>query len=262
MQTNWWENFFHGVALDFWRAAISEEQTRAEADFIQKQLCLAAGSKVLDAPCGNGRLSIQLARSGHQLTGIDIAPEFIAEAIGKASATGVAIAWHERDMRKLPWTNEFDGAFCFGNSFGYLEDEENAEFIHALSRSLKTGARFVLDAPAIAECILPHFQPSRSIELGGITVSIEHRYDHAQGRMFNDFTFRRDGVDDMRPSSQRIYSYHELTELLLAAGFEVVNAYGSLAEEPFKLGTPRLLLVSQKLNSPRINADSANLKGL
>jgi SAM-dependent methyltransferase len=246
MQTNWWENFFHGVALDFWRAAISDEQTRAEADFIQKQLCLAAGSKVLDTPCGNGRLSIQLARSGHQLTGVDIAAEFIAEAIARASESYLAIEWHERDMRKLPWTSEFDGAFCFGNSFGYLQDDENAEFIDAVSRSLKPGARFVLDAPAIAECILPNFQPSRSIELGGITVSIEHRYDHEQGRMFNDFTFSRGGVDDKRPSSQRIYTYHELTELLHAAGFEVVNAYGSLAEEPFKLGAQRLLLVAAK----------------
>ncbi|HEV7474605.1 MAG TPA: class I SAM-dependent methyltransferase [Pyrinomonadaceae bacterium] len=248
MDTNWWENFFHGIALDFWRAAISEEQTRAEAEFIQKQLRLAPGDKVLDAPCGNGRLAIQLARSGVKLTGVDIAAEFIAEAIGKATEIGTAVEWQQRDMRSLPWTNEFDGAFCFGNSFGYLEDDENAEFLQAVSRSLKPGARFVLDAPAIAECILPHFQPARAIELGGISVSIEHRYDHEQGRMFNDFTFSRAGVDDKRPSFQRLYTFRELTELLQAAGFEVVNAYGSLAEEPFTLGAPRLLLVAQKMN--------------
>ena len=61
MQTNWWENFFHGVALDFWRAAVSDEQTRADADFIAKQLQLPANAKVLDVPCGNGRLSLELA---------------------------------------------------------------------------------------------------------------------------------------------------------------------------------------------------------
>lgn len=246
MPTQWWENFFHGVALDFWRAAISDELTRAEADFIEKQLQLPAGSKVLDVPCGNGRLATELARRGLKLTGVDIAGEFIAEARTKASASNAEVEWQERDMRNLSWTSEFDGAFCFGNSFGYLEDSENAEFLQAVSRSLKPGTRFILDAPAIAECVLPHFQPSRSLELGGIHVSIEHRYDHEQGRMFNDFTFTRDGVSEHRPSSQRTYTYHELTELLRAAGFEGVKAYGSLEEEPFQLGAHRVLLVCTK----------------
>jgi SAM-dependent methyltransferase len=247
MANNWWENFFQGVALDFWRAAISDEFTRAEADFIEKQLQLPNAAKVLDVPCGNGRLSIQLAAREFKLTGVDISSEFIAEARTKADENKVTVDWRERDMRELP-TGEFDGAFCFGNSFGYLEDDENAEFLVAVSRSLKPGARFILDAPAIAECILPHFQPTRSMELAGIAVSIEHRYDHEQGRMFNDFTFTRNGVTEKRPSSQRAYTYHELTELLRAAGFEVIHAYASLAEEPFKLGAQRLLLVTGKKN--------------
>jgi len=246
MHTNWWENFFHGVALDFWRAAVSDEQTSAEADFIQKQLQLSAGAKVLDVPCGNARLSIELARRGFELTGVDIAREFIAEAKMKSSAGGVPVDLHEGDMRKLPWTGEFDGAFCFGNSFGYLDDDENAEFLNAVSRSLKSGARFIVDAPAVAECILTNFQPNHSIEIADIAVSIAHRYDHEQGRMFNDFTFTRNGVEDKRPSSQRIYTYLELTKLLREAGLEVIAAYASLEEDPFKLGAHRLLLISQK----------------
>jgi SAM-dependent methyltransferase len=246
MQPNWWENFFHGIALDFWRAAVSEEQTRAESDFLLQHLQLSAGAKVLDAPCGNGRLSIDLAGRGLALTGVDIASEFIQEAQRKASEAEVSIAWHERDMRNLPWTNEFDGAFCFGNSFGYLTDDENAEFLSAVSRSLKPGARFILDEPAVAECILPNFQLSHSLEIAGIIVSIEHRYDHETAVMFNDFTFTREGVVDKRPSSQRIYTYRELTQLLHTAGFEVVSAYASLTEEPFKLGAHRLLLTSTK----------------
>jgi SAM-dependent methyltransferase len=256
MHTNWWENFFHGVALDFWRAAISDEQTLAEADFTEKQLRLPANATILDVPCGNGRLSIELARRGFTLTGVDIAAEFIAEAQQKTmqSIDNIDwqtidwhnIEWHERDMRNRPWTNEFNGAFCFGNSFGYLDDNENTEFLQAVSRSLKSGARFILDAPAIAECILPNFQASRAIELAGIAVSIEHRYDHEQGRMFNDFTFTRDGVEDKRPSSQRIYTYRELTELLRAAGLEVVSAYASLAEDGRDRARPTKALIGQR----------------
>lgn len=245
--TNWWQNFFQGVALDFWRAAISDEQTRAEADFLAKQLQLVAGARVLDVPCGNGRLAIELAKRGFKPTGVDLASEFIVEAKQKAVAVGAEVDFYEQDMRDLPWSNEFDGAFCFGNSFGYLDDAADAAFLKAVSQTLKPAGRFVLDAPAVAECILPSFQPNRSIELGGIAVTIEHRYDHAQGRMYNDFTFTRDGVADRRPSSQRIYTYRELTELLGDAGFAVVAAHASLTEEPFQLGAHRLLLVASRL---------------
>ena len=84
------------------------------------------------------------------------------------------------------------------------------------------------------------------MELGGITTTIESRYDPEQGRMFNDFTFVRNGIEDKRPSSQRIYTYKELTELLKRAGFEIIEAYVSLDEQPFKLGSQRLLLISEK----------------
>ncbi|MGH9931341.1 MAG: SAM-dependent methyltransferase [Pyrinomonadaceae bacterium] len=246
MQEHWWENFFHGVALDFWRAAISDEQTRAEADFIAKQLLLTNSAKVLDVPCGNGRLAIELAKRGFELSGVDIATEFVIEAKRNSIQAGVNIEWHNQDMRNLPWPGEFDGAFCFGNSFGYLDDEANADFLKAISQTLKPGRRFILDAPAIAECVLPTFQSNRSIEIAGIKVDIEHRYDHEQGRMFNDFTFTRNGVVDKRPSSQRIYTYHELTELLREARLEPSAASASLTEEPFKLGAQRLLLVAEK----------------
>ena len=246
MTQNWWENFFHGVALDFWRAAISEEQTRAEADFINNQLQLPVGARVLDVPCGNGRLAIELSAFGFMLTAIDISSEFLEEARKNAAARGVTVDWRHSEMRALPWTSEFDGAFCFGNSFGYLADDENADFLKAVARALRPGARFILDAPATAECLLPHFVEQRTIQLGDISARIETRYDHEQSRMFPSFTFVRNGVEDQRASSQRVYSYSELAALLRAAGFEVVAAYGSLTEEPFKLGAHRLLVVSER----------------
>ncbi len=246
MTIHWWQNFFHGVALDFWRAAVSEEQTRAEADFIQKQLQVAPGARVLDVPCGNGRLALELATRGFDLTGVDLASEFIEEAKSQAVKRDLKVHWHNREMRDLPWSETFDGAFCFGNSFGYLDDQGNADFLKKVSHTLKTGSRFAVDSGAIAECILPTFQEHRSFELGGITLEIDSRYDHEKGRLFTDYTFIREGQSDKRPGSQRIYTYHELTELLREAGLAVVAAYSSVAEDPFKLGAHRLFIVASK----------------
>lgn len=246
MSTNWWENFFQGIALDFWRAAVTEEQTRAEADFIQKQLQLDTAAKILDVPCGNGRVALELAACGFDLTGVDLASEFIEEAKTNSIERGLKIDWHNRDMRDLPWGAEFDGSFCFGNSFGYLDDDGNANFLKAVARALKPEARFIVDAPAIAECLLPTFQDRRWFEIAGIIFMSNSRYDHEQGRTFTEYTFIRDGKVDKRPASQRIYTYSELVRLISDAGFGILASYGSLGEETFKLGSQRLLIVAQK----------------
>src|SRR5258708_32624781 len=87
ISSNWYENFFHGLALDLWRKAIPPEHTKAEADFLVQALQCGAGSHLLDVPCGNGRLSRELASHGYRVTGVDISEEFIAEA--SAMAAGV-----------------------------------------------------------------------------------------------------------------------------------------------------------------------------
>ena len=61
-------------------------------------------------------------------------------------------------MRDLPWRARFDGAFCLGNSFGYLDDEGNAAFLRAVAAALKPGARFVLETPMVLENLLGHLQ--------------------------------------------------------------------------------------------------------
>jgi hypothetical protein len=111
---------------------------------------------------------------------------------------------------------------------------------------LKPGARFILDAPAIAECLLPNLQSHRSITVAGISVSIENRYDEDESRIFTDFTFMRNGETDKRQSSQRIYTYQELSELLSLAELQTEVEFSSLDEQPFELGSKRLLLICKK----------------
>jgi len=245
-QPEWWENFFSGVALDLWRQAVTEEQTRGEADFIEKVLGLSPSAKVLDVPCGNGRIALELAARGYQMTGVDLASEFIDEARSKSAERQLNIDWKHGDMRDLPWPEEFDGAFCFGNSFGYLDDDGNAKFLKAVARVLKPGARFVIDTHTMAESLLPEFQERRWFQIGDIFLLIHNRYDHVQGRVETEYTFLRDGKVEKRSGSQRVYTYRELCRLLEEAGFTDLEGYGSLSREPFKLGSQILLLVATK----------------
>src|SRR5215471_15476111 len=135
----WWQTFFHGLALEFWRSVIPPEQTVAEADFIQQHLQLTPGAAVLDVPCGHGRLALTLAARGFKLTGVDLCAEELDDARVEGKEQHLSVTWLHRDMRDLPWEQTFDGAFCFGNSFGYMSDADNIAFLAAVHRSLKLG---------------------------------------------------------------------------------------------------------------------------
>jgi ubiquinone/menaquinone biosynthesis C-methylase UbiE len=62
------------------------------------------GLEVLDAGCGTGILSLELAARGHDVTGIDFAPEMLALATDKAAKAGAAIRFEHADAENLPFT--------------------------------------------------------------------------------------------------------------------------------------------------------------
>jgi SAM-dependent methyltransferase len=239
---NWELDFFRDVAVDSWRRAMTPEQTRAEAAFLQKALALDGRSDVLDVPCGNGRHSIELARSGHRVTGFDLSEEFLAEA--RTAAENVR--WVHGDMRQLDYTAEFNGAFCFGNSFTYLDSDQAAEFFRAIARSLKPGGRFALETGMAAESILPTRQPTRWFKLGDIYMLSENQYHPRESRMDIQYTFIRNGKSETRPLSSYVLTVNEICRMQAAAGLEPLELLGSVDGEAYQLGSPRLIVVSKK----------------
>jgi SAM-dependent methyltransferase len=219
VQSNWWETFFEGVAVDMWLQALPPEHTEREAEALERTLAAPSGAELLDVPCGAGRLSLALARRGYRLTGLDWSVEFLRHA--RSSDTRHAVTWEQRDMRDLPWRARFDGAFCVGNSFGYLDDEGNAAFLRAVAAALKPGARFVLETPMVLENLLAHLQDRPWWKVGDIRLLVVNTYDHTRERVDIEYTFVSNGRVEVRMGSHRAYSYRELVELIEAAGFIV-----------------------------------------
>ena len=244
---DWWKHFFEGLAVDFWGAAIPPEATAEDAAFLWKHLALWPGARVLDVPCGLGRLARVFAGRGCAMTGVDISGRALAAAQehAKSSIHG-EIRYQRAEMRDLPWPGEFDAAFCFGNSFGYLDDDGNAEFLNAVSRVLRPGGRFALDYGQTAESVFPRIVPKEETEIAGFHFAEETRYDPLTARIENVFTFARGGARETMLASQRVYTLRQILELLSAAGLRTLAHFGSPSEEPFGLGSPRLLVVAEK----------------
>jgi cyclopropane fatty-acyl-phospholipid synthase-like methyltransferase len=246
---NWYESFFHGVTLDLWRRAIPPAQTTAEAEFLIRQLNCAQGAHVLDVPCGNGRLSFELANRGLQVTGVDISEEFIQEArsrLNNNEDTG-RLDFILDDMRHVKGTETFDGAYCFGNSFAFLGHDQTETFLEALARALKPGARFIVETGMAAESVLPDFEEQSCHELGDLSLTIKERYIAEESCIDSEYIFEREGKKETRVAREWIYTVAEMRRMLTRAGFKVLNLYGTLKCEPYRLGSRELFIVSEKL---------------
>jgi len=243
---NWYETFFQGIVVEMWSAALPPEATTADVDFLVRELGLHPGAHVLDVPCGHGRHSIELARRGFQMTGVDLSREEIDEAKARAAAAKVDVEWRHGDMRDLTWDAELDGAFCFGNSFAYFPPDATRQFLHAVARGLKPGARFALDTGMAAECILPRLNEREWARFGDILFLEENHYDAAESCIETTYTFLRGSEAHTQKGLQWVYTARELREVLAQAGLVTLHLYGSPEGAPFEVGSPHVLLVAEK----------------
>ena len=72
-------------------------------------------------------------------------------------------------MRMMEGESIYDGAFCFGNSFGFLKYADMEKFLSGVARALKPGARFIVETAMAAESLLPDFEEQTCHEVGDIS---------------------------------------------------------------------------------------------
>ena len=103
MNPDWHRTFFRGMTLELWRRATPPLRTKEEAEFLADAFAEHPGGRLLDLPCGNGRLALALAARGFRLTALDQSATLLKEGRAQAKAEGLSIDWRRGDMRSLPW---------------------------------------------------------------------------------------------------------------------------------------------------------------
>jgi 2-polyprenyl-3-methyl-5-hydroxy-6-metoxy-1,4-benzoquinol methylase len=119
----WYVDFFRNDYLNVYGHMFTDERAEKESAFVSSALDLQPGASVLDLCCGQGRHSVQLAKRGLKVTGLDLNPDYVELAQQAAIAHHVAIETVAADMRDIPFENKFDAIVNMYSSFGYLESE-------------------------------------------------------------------------------------------------------------------------------------------
>ncbi|MFZ3172677.1 MAG: class I SAM-dependent methyltransferase [Carboxydocellales bacterium] len=101
---------------------------------------------VVDLACGTGNTTLPFARSGYQVTGVDLAGEMLTKARQKADREGLVVEFLQQDMSELKLPSEVDLFTCYHDGINYITKKEDLYKVFALvSTYLKPGGLFIFD---------------------------------------------------------------------------------------------------------------------
>ena len=208
---------------------MTAQQTLREVSFIEESLVLPAGAEVLDVACGYGRHAIELTQRGLNVTGLDLSLPLLIRAADECHRRGITVNFAQADMREIQFDKQFDGAYCMLTSFGYFDEETNLRVAEGIAKTLKPGARFLLDV--VNRDYVAHALPSRVWWEGdGCIVLEEVDFNFHTSRIVSRRTVVfDDGRQVEHEVSVRAYSLHELGRLLRQAGFRVIEVSGGFS---------------------------------
>lgn len=223
----------------------AEAQGVAEA--VSKIAGLAPGSSILDACCGPGRISVELALLGLDVTGVDIMQPFLDAAKETAEDEEVDLDLICADMRTFETSKKFDAACNLYTSFGYCSSiEEDLKILKSIAKCLKPGAVFVFEALG-REVAVRNFIEGEWFERAGKTVltdfSVVGAWEGLRSRwvLIDNETGRR--LEHC--FVQRLYSAVELKKYMLDCGFASVEIYGGFDFSPYDQKAKTMVLVAR-----------------
>jgi SAM-dependent methyltransferase len=215
-----------------------------------EQLTNLAGfdrGRVLDMACGPGRHSVELARRGFEVTGVDRSAFLLDHARRHAESEGARVEWVEDDMRRFRRPDTYDLALSLYTSLGFFErPEDNQTVLENMQVSLRSGGRCVLDVLG-KEMIARKFIPSETKELEGGSLLVQRRTVMADWRRLEtEWVEIREAEVERFGFRLWIYSGAELRRMLQEAGFGSVKLYGSFEGAPYDLDASRLVALATK----------------
>ena len=231
---NWWRNIFNSLYLKTDADVIDDQNiTRQEVDIFSEILKISPEDKILDACCGQGRHSLELARRGFKnVEGLDRSHYLIQKAKTTAKKEGLNVRFREGDVRKLPYLPDtFDVVMLLGNSFGYFESiQDDLLVLKELFRVLKPWGKLLIDV-SDGDYMKKHYQPrswewidkkhfvcrERSLSLDSQCLISREVITHVEKGVIADQFY-----------AERLYTKEGISKLLKTVGYNDITFHGEI----------------------------------
>jgi SAM-dependent methyltransferase len=182
---------------------------------------------VLDLGCAAGRCTLELARRGHRVLGIEPDERALASARAAAKSERLNAHFMKADPREISYRADFDAVVFLDGAFGRLpSDRDDLRALDNARKALKPGAKLLIDV-LNREWLLRRFEPDATVA----------------------FDFEKGRLDDRRspPSaSLRVYALTELIAQMERAGLVYRRSWGAFDGSAYGLDSPRLIVLAER----------------
>lgn len=224
----------------------------AEAPAIAEKLCVIAGLKkgstVLDAGCGPGRISVELAKLGMEVTGVDLIKSELEAAKDSAEAEEVPLKLIQADLRQFTAETKFDCVLNLYTSFGYCDTiEEDVQILQKIYSNLRDDGFFILENLSRETAIL-YFTEGEWFQRAGKTVLTQFTVEGAWEGLRSKWILIDEKTNERIEHEfvQRLYSGIELKRILTGIGFKSVEIYGDFDFSPYNEKARTMVIVARK----------------
>lgn len=229
------------------------ENTKRQVDFLVEKLQLKGGEKILDLACGFGRHSLELARRGFDVTGVDITPDYVAYASQAAEKERLNARFICSDIREVNFENEFDVVLNMADgAVGYLEnEEENLKIFAVVARALKSSGKHFMDIMNGSYAVT-HF-PCKLWDAGEKCLTLSNfEWDNDTKTLLYGQLDYPYGEPLPKPVMEwgntiRLYSLSEVREIFDRLGMSVYDSYADFSGKPSSDNDIQLMVFSKKL---------------
>jgi len=226
----WYESLFENYAHKYDKECYVQG-TAGECDFVEQEIGQDRSLKILDIGCGTGRHTIELAKRGYNVTGVDLSGNQINWAREKAKEAGLTIDFRIQDARNLSFDGGFDLAImlCEGG-FSLMEtDEMNFEILKSATKALKSKGKLIFTT---LNGLFPLFHSVsefyKSSQKEGQSQCKECSFDLLTFRDHNRVEFEDDsGNKKVLECNERCYVPSEITWLLRSLGYKKIEIFGA-----------------------------------
>ncbi len=233
--TEWWRTFFDVDYCRLWESVTGPERTEREVAGIWTLLGLRPGSRVVDAPCGYGRIARVVAQRGAVVLGVDQSADLIAEAERRRNGIPLEqLRYQCADLRDSLTIDGFDVALNVFSSIGYGTENDDIRVLATLRRAVRPGGQVFIETAHRDWVVSLRLGSNSGRRLPDGTLMVEEpRLDPLSGRVESTWYWSGPAGAGQKISSLRIYNATELAHLVETAGLRVQSLHDGCSVNPF-----------------------------
>lgn len=225
---------------------------REDSEFFCKQAKKLAAKTIIDLGCGTGLLTVELAKRGHQMTGIEPSEAMLTVARTKPHASQVK--WIQGSFEKMDGLQADMVLMTSHVAQFFLDEKEWQAMLNAAHKALNNGGHLVFDIRRLTNPPFvgwPTENNQRKFEntaAGAVEwwfklLSVENR----RVRYELHYLFTCSGEELVSVNELAFRSQDEIARALFDAGFTTKTIHGDWSGSPVTPGSPEMIFIAERV---------------